>query len=64
MKIPKTVTNKWKLLYDRGDINKICEANDIDPRKVSKGIKGECEPEVFTAISKFYNEKQDLLKTA
>lgn len=63
MKIPRKIANRWKLLYDRGDIVQIAEQNDIDPRTVSKGIKGECNEQVFAAISKFYNEKEQLLKT-
>ena len=58
------MSNKWKLLYDRGDITKISEENEIDPRKVSKGLKGECDTDVFNAISKFYDQRKEVLKTA
>lgn len=64
MKIPRKITNKWKLLYDHGDIIEIAKESMIDKRSVSKGLKGECEPNVFTAIATFYSKKEDLLKTA
>lgn len=64
MRIPKRIINKWKILYDRGDIAAICERHNLDKRTVSKGLKGECDTIVFNAIVEFYSAKEQLLKTA
>lgn len=64
MKIPRKIVNKWKVLYDHGDIIEISKEYKLDKRTVSKGLKGECDTNVFSAISSFYIKKDALLKTA
>lgn len=59
MKVDEQVREVWDAVLDYGDIQKISDEKNVDPRQVSAARKdGVCTEKVFNAINDFVAEKK------
>lgn len=62
MKVTKKEWEKWRMLRTHGDVKILSIHANVSRVTITKALnKGECSVELFSRISEFYNNRQNLM---